>query len=355
MAIARKHLVDPDCSGCYHVISRCVRRAFLCGDGYEHRRDWIATMLEQASRCFSAELLGFAIMHNHLHLVVKTHPEVSLQWSDHEVAERWAALFPMHGESGEPMAWTPQQIDALAANRNRCHELRKRLGSLSWFMKLMKERIARRANREDCCRGHFWEQRFHSTRLVDQAALISCLVYVDLNPIRAKLADRPENSEYTSVRERIRARQNFLKANGLEPDHTAAISPALTRALQGGPEDALHIAPMANCVIGDPQALDAPRSLSLDDYLELVDATGRIIRSDKRGHIPTHLQPILARLNLDVASWLTTMRRHGAFIGAAIGHYAARAMEATRRGARWIRNTLPELFSGKPPEPHHSG
>ena len=73
VAIARKHLVDPDRSGCYHVVSRCVRRAFLCGDGYEHRRDWIATTMEQASRCFSAEILGFAIMHNHLHLVVKTH------------------------------------------------------------------------------------------------------------------------------------------------------------------------------------------------------------------------------------------------------------------------------------------
>lgn len=353
MTIARKDLVDPNRSECYHLVSRCVRRAFLCGDAGEHRRDWIARAIEQASHCFALEILGFAVMSNHLHLVVKTLPQWALGWTDREVAERWATLYPIRRADGEAEAWPRDQIEALAGNSVRCAVLRERLASLSWMMKLIKERIAKRANREDDCRGHFWEQRFHSTKLVDQAALLSCLVYVDLNPIRAKMADRPEDSAYTSVRERIRARQRHRQALGL--DHDTAdlpLSPALRAALDGGPEHGLWLASIANCVVGMPDALDAPRAISLDHYLDLVDATGRILRSDKPGHIPEHLLPILQRLDLDVEAWLILMRSHGRCIGTAIGHYAARAAEATRRGLRWIRNTLPELFGGRPrPDP----
>lgn len=354
MTVARKHLVDAGRSGCYHLVSRCVRRAFLCGDAGEHRRDWIALAVEQASRCFAVEILGFAIMSNHMHLVVRNLPATAQRWSDQVVAERWAALHPLRGDDGEPEPWPPEQVAALAADAARCGELRERLASLSWFMKLIKERIAKRANREDGCRGHFWEQRFHSTRLVDQAALLSCLVYVDLNPIRAGMADRPETSAYTSVRERIRTRQRHLRAvaavAGLD-DHTRSteLTPALRAVLDGGPQQGLWIAPMERCVAGDPDELHAPQPISLDDYLDLVDATGRIIRNDKRGHIPAHLLPILQRLDLDVQSWLALMRSHGRFLGTAIGHYAARAAEAARRGLRWIRNTVPELFGGRPP------
>lgn len=352
MTVARKDLVDPDRSECHHLVSRCVRRAFLCGDAGEHRRDWIAIATEQASRCFALEVLGFAIMSNHMHLVVKTQPRWAERWSEREIAERWAALYPLRGVDGEDEQWPPEQIEALAANGARCAVLRDRLSSLSWMMKLIKERIAKRANREDGCRGHFWEQRFHSSKLADQAALLSCLVYIDLNPIRAKMADRPESSDYTSVRERICARQQHLQAAGLIPDPASredAVAPALRAILDGGPEHGLWIAPIAHCVVGHPDAADAPRPISLDDYLELVDTTGRIIRGDKRGHIPAHLLPILQRLDLDVDAWLALMRSHGRFIGTAIGHYAARAAEATRRGLRWIRNTLPELFGGRPP------
>lgn len=342
MAIARKHLIDDALPGAYHLISRCVRRAYLCGDAAAHRRDWLAEGIERASRCFAIEVLSFAVMDNHLHLVVTTHPDRAQHWSDHEVATRWAKLYPHHGPTGEDQAWPDEQIDALARDSVRCHTLRTRLASVSWMMKTLKERVARRANKEDDCTGHFWEGRFRSVRLLDQAALLACMVYVDLNPIRARLCDRPERSTYTAVRERIRARQTWRLAQAT-PNGTADTT---------GPEHGLWIAPMARCHLpGDP----SPRRLTPDDYIRLVDATGRIVRSDKRGAIPADLLPILQRLDIQVDDWIAAMRRGGRFVGAAIGSYAARAAEAARRGVKWIRNTLPELFGGRPPPEPASG
>ena len=116
MTIARKNIINAARSDCYHLTSRCVRRAFLCGDGYQHRRDWIAELVEQASKLFAVEILGFAIMSNHFRLVVKTHPQWPDTWDDLSVARRWAALFPHRHRDGSTEAWSLPEIQALAQN-----------------------------------------------------------------------------------------------------------------------------------------------------------------------------------------------------------------------------------------------
>jgi len=346
----RKLLVDDEHPGCYHLISRCVRRAFLCGKGYDHRRDHLAAAVEAMAGAFSVEVCAFAAMANHFHLVVRVDPlSPLLRWSDREVVERWAEVFPLRDGAGNPLPAGEEELQRRERDPLHVARARERLGSLSWFMKVIKERVARRANREDGCTGAFWEGRFGSVRLLDQGALVAAMAYVDLNPIRAGIADRPETSPYTAVRERIRARQAAARALRLHAEQPR-LAPALLRAegLPGDPdpdpERDLWVAPLRRCMAEGPGYCTP---LSVDDYLALVDETGRQIRRGKRGAIPARLAPILERLELDVAGWVTAMSEPGRLLGTAIGSVAARAAEAARRGTRWVV----DKFRAYRPEP----
>ncbi len=154
---------------------------------------------------------------------------------------------------------------------------RQRLYDISWFMRDLNEYIAREANKEDGCTGRFWEGRFKSQALLDESAVLACMAYVDLNPIRAKMEKTPETSKHTSIKKRIHAIKNK------QPQ------PSILMPFVGNPCE--------NMLQGI--------AYSLKDYIELVDTTGRCIRDDKAGHIDNTHSPILERLGLDSAQWLT--------------------------------------------------
>jgi len=257
----------------YHCISRCVRRAFLCGQDvhtgfdFEHRRQWIVDRIKLLCSVFAVDLCAYAIMSNHFHVVVRIDAEQARQWSDIEVTERWLQIF-----SG------PLLMHQYLGNKDmNAHELeyvtdllstwRKRLADLSWFMRCLNEPIARLANAEDHCSGRFWEGRFKSQALLDARAVLACMAYVDLNPIRAAMAKTPEQSDYTSVQERI-------------------------------------LRPQDSCLRPFAENEDDGIPFGLKDYLEMVDWAGREIKRDKHGHIPDHTPPILTRLNMDASPLL---------------------------------------------------
>ena len=212
MALPRSKYIQDGQEGVYHCFSRCVRRAFLYGfdpltsRDFSHRKAWLVERLRLLAALFAIEVCAYAIMENHYHLILRTRPDIVALWSDREVATRWLTLFPQHRDiSGAPMPPTEKEITALADRPERIAELRKRLCSLSWFMGRLNEFIARAANREDKVKGRFWESRFKCQALLDDAATACCMVYVDLNTICAGLAGTPEESDYTSIQERIRA------------------------------------------------------------------------------------------------------------------------------------------------------
>ncbi|MBU2552133.1 MAG: hypothetical protein KKB20_27230 [Proteobacteria bacterium] len=314
MAIARSEVVAEGVEAYYHCVSRCVRQAFLCGldsrtgRSFEHRKSWVQARLKEITAAFGIEVITYAVMSNHLHVVLRTRPDWVEDWSAKETAERWLTLFPMErGENGRPRAPSHMAIEALAGQPERLGRIRSRLGSVSWFMRCLKEYVARKANREDGCKGRFWEGRFHCQALLDDSALLACMAYVDLNPIRAGVAETPEQSEYTGILDRIQAR-----ASGKDD---IWICPFVDEK-QGG---AWGVLPMDR-----------------DEYLALVDWTGREIREGKRGAIPPHLSDILDRLSINQTRWPNTAQDYGGLFHRIVGRAEAMMDRARFLGKRWL-------------------
>ncbi|WP_313919271.1 hypothetical protein [Tahibacter sp.] len=308
MGYPRSLLIDPSGPGVYHCVSRCVRRAFLCGQdalsgrNFDHRKQWIEDRLLALADIFSASVLAYAVMSNHVHVVVRMDPASTRRWSDSTVAERWATLFPASHDRGPHIQDRLERIAALLANPERLAVLRERLGNLSWFMRCLSEPIARRANREDDCSGRFWEGRFKCQVLLDDRAVLACMTYVDLNPVRAGLADGLATSAHTSIRRRIRG--------GIAGD-----------------------LPM-NAVAGaDASGLFA---LGNDEYVALVDVTGRRLHATKRGVITEPIPRPIQQM-VDDRSWVAQVQNTETRYWRAIGSIEAMAARASALGQRWLK------------------
>jgi REP element-mobilizing transposase RayT len=339
----RKEVFEADVVGCYHCINRCVRRAYLCGDdpvtgrSFHHRKGWIRERLQQLAAQFALDVLDYVVMSNHMHVILRNRPDIVAQWSDKEVARRWWNLFPGRKDKrGQPAQPTAQELRAMTTNRKRMKELRKRLSHISWFMRCLAENIARRANAEDDISGRFWSGRFKATRLLDTAALLACSIYVDLNPIRAGIARTPETSRYTSAYDRIhslkgkQARKN-KKSRRKRPTARSAQADAW---LSPVPLDRTGSQP-AGC--GAPRASDRGfLPMQLSDYLQLLDWTGRQMRRDKPGRIPSELAPILERLKIVPERWSGLVQQFGRWFGTAAGTNESLASEAKRRKRHWL-------------------
>jgi REP element-mobilizing transposase RayT len=266
----------------YHCVSRCVRRSFLCGidnysgQSYEHRRGWVEKRLLFLSSVFAIDLCAYAVMSNHVHVVLHVDVKQTQVWSDYDTVQRWHRL-----HKGTLLTQMFARGDTIGKGQrltldNTITEYRRRLHDISWLMRNLNEHIARRANKEDECTGRFWEGRFKSQALLDEAALLSCMAYVDLNPIRTKIAKTPETSKHTSIKKRLESIKQNTSSHSLMP------------------------------FVGNERQ-DMPKGIafSLKDYCEIVDITGKIIRHDKAGHIDQQQQPILKRLGISDEQWLT--------------------------------------------------
>lgn len=319
MGYPRARLVDSSRPGYYHCISRCVRRAFLCGDQYDHRRQWLEDRLAQLLEVFAIDACGYAIMSNHLHLVLKTDPDASRRWSPLEVAQRWVRLFPRGLQRAKQAAGSARAharveqdyLEALAGRKDWVRCWRDRFASISWFNKLLKEPIARRANREDDCSGHFWEGRFKSIRLLDAAAVLACTVYVDLNPLRAKMVRALSESGFTSILQRLKV----LRRNRRP-----------TKRRSGSRRRVPATVPLL--------AIDSLFQMTTREYVSLVASTGGV-PIDQRDH-----RAALVALGIEPEQWNTIILMGIRWFGTAIGATAELVKEATRRKTRRVVNPL---------------
>lgn len=296
MTCARRDIVDPKQVATYHCMSRCVRRAFLCGKdrfsgkSFEHRRKWIRSRLCFLVGIFGIEVMAYAVMSDHLHSLLRSRPDVVRRWSDEEVARRWRLLFPLRRTRGQPANPSEEEIQAITLQPKLVALYRERLSSISWFNRCLNENIARRANEEDDCTGRFWEGRFKCQRALDVAGILACGVYVDLNPVRAGMAKTPEQSDHTSIQDRIFEYQ--------------ASAPARHKGWAKIP------------LVSIPEMTE--HRLTLPEYIKLVDETGRRLVSGKARVCP-ELAPILERLQISSEHWVETTKNLGRLFRRVVG------------------------------------
>jgi REP element-mobilizing transposase RayT len=347
MATPRYAQISLDETPWYHVVSRCVRRAYLCGadhitgQSYEHRRAWVEARIRQLSSIFTIDIAAYSVMSNHYHIVVRVDRERVADLSIQEVIQRWTQLYQgpfiirryLSEKRNEMSPGELLQVETLA------DEYRQRLCDLSWFMKNLNEFISRRANAEDDVKGHFWESRYKCQALLDEQALLAAMAYVDLNPVRAAMAETPEDSAHTSVKERI----NEVKS----PSH--ATNTKMEAAASEESSTGLENIPPAPLLPFDPTSiLQASIPFALDDYFELVDTVGRAVHPAKRGYIPEHSPAILTRLGIDVERFIAHSNQFIERFGNHVGSPARLIQLAAARNAHYLRGMAKsrELFGG---------
>ena len=337
----REDVFDPEVVGIYHCYNRCSQRAFLCGfdpvtqQDFSHRKQWVQDRLKLLARSMAVEILDYAVLDNHLHCVLRNRPDLVGTWPDEEVVRRWWLLCPdRRDERGEPAEISNIELQARLADHEQVAEYRKRLSCISWFMRLLCQPIARRANHESDVTGRFFAHRFGCERILDMAGLLACSMYVDLNLVRAGVAKTPEESVYTSAYDRIRGHM-FRQAQSLDQDATEILvsegpddwlaplfldqrtDAYLDAAASGSgqadladdtgvtnesPEET-QVEPSAAASrrlasrrlamarpLGSARASDKGfLPMTLKEYLTLLDWTGRELRADKRGGDPCRL------------------------------------------------------------------
>ena len=224
MPLPRYKQINTDVTPYYHCISRCVRQSYLCGRdartgiNYEHRRKWIQDRLHKLSQAFAIDLCAYAVMHNHIHVVLHIAKGRAEGWTMDEVLLRWRMFYKCPPVVQRYLEnFDSVTSEELAELKSLSVLYRERLQSISWFMRMLNEYIARRANKEDECKGYFWERRFKSQAILDEKALASVMAYVDLNPIRAKIATTLSNSHHTSIQYRLNAKRSNKTPKFLMP------------------------------------------------------------------------------------------------------------------------------------------
>ena len=350
---SRGEVVDPTEVQVFHVLNRTVRRCWLFGDdpltgiNYDHRKEWIEERLRHFAAYFGIDLLAFAVLSNHYHLMLRSRPDVVATWDDTEVARRWLMICPHRRQKdGTPCEPSKIELDAIRNCKQRSAEIRQRLSDISWWMRLLDQRIARRCNDEDEAKGRFFEDRFKAIPLIDEQAITACAVYIDLNLIRARLAETVELSHHTSGQLRARA---FQAKTGDSASEASKITAHRCPASQSSPGDSLDafLSPVSVSTVSEkPGAMPSQAGARCSDkgflqmseqaYLELLDWTARQTVAGKLGRTSSDQPPILARLGLPGSIWLQMVANFGNLFPTMAGlpHHVERA-RSRKRGLRY--------------------
>ena len=379
MTRPRAALVSLSDTPWYHVVSRCVRRAFLCGadrhsgQNFDHRRGWIEARIAQLASVFAIDVAAYAVMSNHYHIVVRIDAARAAAWSMDEVLTRWTELFtgPLLVQRYLSDARAGMSEAEIAKVEEFAAVYRARLADLSWFMRILNETIARQANQEDGAKGRFWEGRFKSQALLDEKALLAAMSYVDLNPIRAAMAETVQDSAHTSIRRRLDELDappetpeegERIAADAIEPAAAASeIPPEIpcagpTETARPSPQprlrgewDLRHLQPAPLMPFDATGRFELAIPYAFEDYLELVDTVGRALHPKKRGAISAKAPRLLTQLGIDTETFIAHASRFLQEFGHAVGTPARLTELAAARQSKYLRGLRAARAVFEPP------
>lgn len=346
----------------YHCISRCVRRAYLCGDdpvtgrNFDHRKQWLVTRIKQLASHFAIDICAYAVMSNHYHLVLHVNNAQAESWSDADIMQRWREVFPRNGVLVETLLKNQSSRAARKSLQQNLDLWRERLRDISWFMRCLNETIARQSNREDECSGRFWEGRFKSQALLDEKALVTCMAYVDLNPIRARATDSLENSDFTSIQERLIQHAKKSKHRSYR-QHRLLTRRASNHLIGRQSSRQAQLMPLEN--LADVKHSFLP--IDQQSYFDLLEVTCKSLqleRAEQGNYLNsvTAKQFLLQGLGIQVEAWLEGVTAFHKFYGVAAGSESSlidfqasriRSGVKLKHPQKWIRgrNSARHLFA----------
>jgi REP element-mobilizing transposase RayT len=343
MTIPRKNQVDLAETRFYHCMSRCAQQCFLLGEdkltnrNYDHRKAWVITQLNALCSVFAIQVCAYAVMSNHYHLVLHIQSELVDEWSDEEVILRSATANTLR-VSGRGL--TQKEKDALALKSHTekaIANMRKKLFNISQFMAGLNQYLSRRANQEENRKGTFWDRRFNSVSLLDEAAVLSCMAYVDLNPVRAGMANSLEESDFTSIQARLRA---YTKA---DDNQATVVESSIVHLFNAASEQQLEQTILPSLLT--PFASDnvkSPIPCSFEDYKNLVEWTGRQLREGKASllqpiTISSELQTMLKTVGISPEHWLRNTKSAEKQYARVMGSVETMKNWAKKKGLEWVR------------------
>ena len=294
----RSEQIDPSRTCWFHLTSRVVQKLRRLDSKNDERKSLLLNYIKDLNSAFSLDIAAWAILGNHTHIVVRLNPDRHLEWSDSEVVERWAKIHPPRDTHYNPIQ-NEQRFQAWFDDRLKdkawLEQTREKLGSVSQFMKDFKQFAAQTFNKFDKTVGHFWEGRFRSEPLDNREAVLAAMAYVDLNPFAAKLCEVPEEADFTSLKERVEARDLAVTDN-IEASDDAVVKSS-DEACDPNPERELWFSPIDDSVCNCNGDHGLFRGYRLDSYLKLVDAVARMFRKGKH-QLDKEVDGILDRLKL---------------------------------------------------------
>ncbi len=299
----------------YHVISRCNRQVRLLGDCAEsrsRRKGVLLAQLERLARFTAVGVAGFAVMDNHIHLLLKVDADGAHRWSDREVAERWLALHPPRNSQYKRLDVEEEHIAVLCGDRAKLEACREKLTSISQFMKELKQETSQRLNKLDETVGSIWAGRFKCKAVKDEAQLLTTMAYIDLNPFAANACKTPESGDHTTLTARLHGEVEQKRVDTTATARTARSGRSGQQEHRGWwlAIDTNRNSPGTRSTAAN--TILPGSGLTFDGYLKLLETTARLFRKGKKrlghdGELISDRLPVSPRSIADtVHEWITS-------------------------------------------------